>query len=396
MGLIVTPNMRNKKTLDVALALLLFLATTFISSIYLYGFISLYIASLLLLVKGKFKLPASNIIVLYLFLVIYFIEAIIISLAGFDEFSILKGNPFIGGLMLISMLLVSSEINTRVIRYLVYFIIFEVFIAIVEYSIGQPYLFKLQVPAASMGNSSITNFQNFNLNFYNNKVFGLGQSSSSLSYKIVFFLAVCSFLKIKFNKFIIFMLFVGMLLSFSRIGMLAFFVLIYFMAESKLLSNLVILAVGCLILVFLQQYLSELFFKGMSVSLDLFADEKFLNALTSSRFDIWGKFIENCQLNYFLGNLGQTVFIDVDYTITSNPHNTIIYLLSKHGVAILFLYLYIFYLISKKGEIKYFVPIFIYSLTSTSFGYYFSIYDIFIFYLVLYLPRLNIMRERRC
>jgi hypothetical protein len=265
--------------------------------------------------------------------------------------------------------------------YVIYFICFEVLIAVFEYLIGQPYLFEAQLKSAVGDISSLSSFSKHSFDFYRNSVYGLGSTSSNLSFKIIFFLLVAKVSGIKLGKTVVGLFIVGSILSFSRMAIIC--LLIYFFIEFyKFKYTRMLTPILFLLFLFVIYSYSDVFLKGYALDFETLFSDKVLNAITSSRYEIWSRFMESSPSNWLFGYYGETKSFDVGYVITTNPHNTYLYLFFKHGVVGILLYMAALYLAFSREYWLYLVPILLYSVTSVTLGFYFSIYDVIIFYLL--------------
>ncbi|WP_138542459.1 O-antigen ligase family protein [Pseudoalteromonas sp. S3776] len=372
---------RDSRTADFITALLLFTATTFLSGIYSY--LCLIIFSMLLFLYSDLSLIKRNKAVFWAFSFLFLTQCIflIFDYVNTERLDISYGNPFLGFISFILMIMVTKSLNRRVIFYVVYLICFEVFIAVFEHIIGQPYITPLQLKASVNEIGSLQSFDAHSTDFYNNSVYGLGSTSSSLSFKLIFFLLVCKAVGIKLSRIVILLFVLGSVLAFSRMAI--FCLLVYFVIEfSKNRYAVLISPLLIAILIFVIYSFSNVFLKGYQLDIDTLLSDKVLNAITSSRYTIWNAYIENAPKNWLLGYYGETKAFDVGYVVTTNPHNTYLYLFFKQGFAGLFLYMLSLYSAFYSANKLYLLPLLLYSITSVTLGFYFSIYDVVIFYLL--------------
>jgi len=382
-------------------AILLYLPTTFLQSSVLYA----VVIALVLIIN--FSFCRNNNYYLNVRLNAFeYVNIAIISL-GIAASPIIVNNyddifrgPIIGLFSFFVMIYLSRRVDNIVINYFAYCVAFECAVALLEYLIGKPYLFNSQLSESSIGSDSINSFESFSTDIYSNKVFGLGSSSSSLAYKIYLCLMLGICFNIKFKRVVYIAFAFGVLLTFSRTAVISIFatlVLVKLNTEDNILRKLFYTIVICALISVIAYGTLDLFTKGLEINYSIFTNETVLNALTTNRWYTWNVFVEMVENQYF-GNFGLAREYDVGYTVTTNPHNTFIYLYAKYGgvgVAALLLSLYFSVKYSGKAMVI-FIPLFFHSVFSVNFGNYFSINDVILLAVInkLYLIGENSVRFR--
>lgn len=286
--------------------------------------------------------------------------------------------PYIPAIV-ISFFLVKF-INHDMLKIVLIFIFIELMFAGYEYSLGVSSIFK--------NNPNYFEFSREAL--YYRKVSGLSGSSSVLSYKFLVGLFIVRLLNVgnALKLLLYFMLSCGIIFSFNRTVVLTgvmFFIIVfvsYLVSKKKEIISLfsllyLIFIVSAFFIPKIINYLIVQFSRGdVSHGVDL-----------SSRTYIWNKYLDIISSNFFFGTGSYKEFVTISvkgyYNHPFHAHNSILMMLSSHGL-IISLLLLVFVLINVNREnFIYIFLFFVYSMTQYGIFWGVSFLDVFFLFFLL-------------
>ncbi len=272
------------------------------------------------------------------------------------ENSLLGDIPYI--FLILLALILGKFLSANDLKIIQILIICEVLIGIIEYVIGVPTFFKNVTPIGELADSNL---------LYQRKVFGLSANSSVLASKTVY-LATITLMQLrlygnKFNKIIIFIVLIGLVITFNRAAIIAVcFSLVLFFSRS--FKNILVL-IFPLILLALWNW--DNIFTQMT---------RGKNGVDySGRDQIFSYFFNFWKENIFFGNLGTKLWWNSNGSIW-HAHNSYLEFIASNGlfgsITLLIGLIMIFY----KKNILVCLPILLYSMAQYGFLWGLSFYDV--------------------
>lgn len=277
-------------------------------------------------------------------------------------------------------LTVAKTLKANDLKIVLYLILLEIFIGLIEFWYGQPTF----LPWSTYESETPFGFRGL---LYYSRVYGLSSNSSVFSYKILIGFLILHILYDHLNKskrwIILFILISGMIVTFNRTSILALtlFSLIFILKDflkglvrlrikQMLLVLIILIVVGSFIFFFLYTDLIIEQLNRGKASTD-----------SSSRLRYWIEYWSFIKDNPYFGNGSIKMWIIIN-NHTYHAHNVIIQTIATNGVFIALLYfILIGFNINAKNFI-YLIPLFFTGLTQYSFLWGVSFMDIFIFTLL--------------
>jgi hypothetical protein len=266
----------------------------------------------------------------------------------------------------------SKKINNFVLKYILYFVLFEIVIGLMEFSFGKQYF--IPPPENSLWNSEMRN-TGF---LYYDRVYGLSQRVSLFGQKVFFGFLLLSFLNIKrYLKIYFMILIIGLVISFNRsviISSIIFFTLVFLekIKSKKLKVSKVLIPILLLVILIINNIdiLMYQFFKGH------------LGFEMSGRETIFPTFINFIREHWIFGNYGHRVWFRSGDRIF-HAENSYLETIATFGVFLsVLIFVYIGRLINKKNFI-YIFPCLVFSIAQYGILYSISFFDI-MFYALLF------------
>lgn len=350
------------------------LSLVYLSTLYSFtNHVLLFSVIFIIINVGRLKLNSNNQMSFVIILVIS-----VISIGNNFWYTSVSGNapslPFLP-LMILSFFIVQF-FDERIMKWLLWLIVIEIFIAAIEYILGVSSIFK--------NNPNYFEFSNEAL--YYRKVAGLSDSSSVLSYKVMTGLFITHFINVNKNykKTLYIIMIAGIIFSFNRtviVSSLLFLIVInYRYIKSFASKPLVFISIifllclsGILIFPMASEYLMLQFARGdVSKGVDL-----------SSRSYIWIEYWKLISQSPFFGSGSYKTFVTIpEVGYEGHPfhaHNSFLMLLSTQGVFISILMGVLILINMNRKNIIYIVAIFIYSMAQYGVFWGVSFLDIMLF-----------------
>lgn len=322
----------------------------------------------------------KNLIIIFIIVLLCFINLVISFFNNkIDSFSDLFPFTF---LMFFSFLY-SKVISVKDLKILIYLILIESFIVIIEYAL------KINTFIPSLKNTQL-NLENVD-QFYYSRPFGLSSNSSIIAYKIFLSFLLLDILKLKTVMFQIvrLILFVAIFLTFNRT---VFLVLLIYLVIKFIKPSLIIF-IDFLYLKIKKKYLVHFIVGGIgilffSVFISLYLDT-IISQLTrnkgidlAGRDEIWVDFFSFIEENFWLGNGSKKCFVDY-YSGPIHAHNSFIQILANNGIIIFSFFLYLIFSNINRNNVVYVISIIIYSLFQYGIFWGVSLVDI-LFFMILF------------
>lgn len=350
------------------------LSLVYLSTLYSFtNHVLLFSVILIVMNLGKLKLNSNDQISFLIILVIS-----VISIGNNLWYTSISGYapslPFLP-LMLLSFFTVQF-FDERIMKWLLWLIVIEIFIAAIEYILGVSSVFK--------NNPNYFEFSNEAL--YYRKVAGLSDSSSVLSYKVMIGLFITHFINISksYKKILYIIMIGGIIFSFNRtviVSSLLFLIVINYryiksFASKPLVFILIVfllLLSGILIFPMASEYLMLQFARGdVNKGVDL-----------SSRSYIWIEYWKLIGQSPFFGSGSYKTFVTIpEVGYEGHPfhaHNSFLMFISTQGVIISILMAILILININRKNIIYIVAIFIYSMAQYGVFWGVSFLDIILF-----------------
>ncbi|MGG8497340.1 O-antigen ligase family protein [Tenacibaculum sp. TC6] len=263
----------------------------------------------------------------------------------------------------------SKSLNNSVIKYILYFILLEIVVGIVQYLLGTPYFIKPNsVGVQEFGESEY---------LYYNKVYGLSAVTSIFALKI--FTGFLLVYHLKYNKamnyFFYGLLLLGLIITFNRTAIVSVIVFGFIAllmrlktGGSKIKFLTILMSVVLLVLAYNNYaFIENQFFRGKGVDL-------------SGRDLVFPYYIQFIVEHPFLGNYFTKHWAELSIDRVYHAHNS--YLQTVANMGILFGFATIVYFILKvnKNNYIYIVPILVYSTFQYGILWGVSFLDIVFFY----------------
>lgn len=313
------------------------------------------------------KTPLFRVICIICILsVLNFIISLLINAGqSLHESSGLIGNYPYALSMFVSYVL-AVTIQPKELKYLLYLIIIDVFVGIIEYTMG----------VSSFWVSDLTFDADTELLYYKRSC-GLDTNSSILAMNVIIGLIITYILKPKHKLFIISVLCVGLFVSFNRSYILASIpLLLYFILSSshknKLLVSLTLISMIVLGWYVIQTYgemIINQFSRGSANSSTF---------IMSNRDVLWRDFMNFFYQHPILGNGSSKLWLDNGM----HAHNSFIWVLSSNGLVIACLYYYYTFRYINKYNWILIMTIIIGSITQSTIYWGLSLADIFLFIVI--------------
>jgi len=276
---------------------------------------------------------------------------------------------------------VAKSIDQKVIDYLLFLVLFESLIAILEFIFRTPTFFKSFVTTELSTNYGLKGL------LYYHRTFGMSNNSSELSFKIFSaILLLFSSQQKKTKKIIYFVIFIlGLFATFNRtaiLGLTLFFILFYyhyliqFYQIFRLKIKHAIFFLFLIILVFLIIHnfgTIKLQFTrgGMNTSLDAF-----------KRLEILNFYINFIQEHPLFGN-GSFKLFHLFMGRLFHAHNSFIQVAATHGLIIMGLYLFLILKNITRNNYKFILPFLVVSISQYVIFWGISFADIVFFYFLI-------------
>lgn len=270
----------------------------------------------------------------------------------------------------------SKNMSLDKMKYLLYFILFEALIAIVEFSIGIQYI----IYPGDLGGE--TKFGETDLLYYN-RVFGLSPNVSVLGLKLVVGIVFSIFLfeknkisKSNTYKFII-IIFIAAILSFQRTAILTVFIFLVFyflpqLFKMKLKYKLALLGIAGVLVLLILTNLGQIVFQFTRGSSGEFND---------IRAVIFGLYIEFISENMVWGNFSEKIYMSFAGH-SYHAHNSYLQLIATVGIPLFLIWLLYLVQIIKGARLIFIIPFLIYSLTQYGVFWGCSLFDIAMYSLI--------------
>ena len=317
-----------------------------------------------------------------IFLTIFFIISIIIYFIGKSDTSVnyLKSdNDYIPyTFFIITSISFSRLLNNNVLRYVLFFVLFETMIGIIQYVTKTPYFIKpLSLGENSFGDSDL---------MYYNKVYGLSSVTSIFALKIFsgFLLTFYLDFNKKIKNLIYFLLCFGLLFTFNRTSIIASFLFLLIVQLNDFTKHTSKRKVGLF-------FLSILFFSFIFVYSDNIINQFFRGKQVdmSGRDLVFPYYINFISENLIFGNFFTKHWIELLPGKIFHAHNSYLQTFANMGFVFgLVFFVFLFKNISK-SNIKYILPILVYSLFQYGILWGVSYIDIIFFYLLFNLDLLK-------
>lgn len=360
-----------KKLTSFILAFICYLPTLVnVPLTYVYLLISLLGGVFFLKKWGKKQVLKSDyflILFLFITLIVYFAgDGIRESVIGKSK------NDFVPyTFFLATTIFFARSLNNQVLKYLLYFILFEVFIGMLEYILGLPYFIKpLTASQMEFGSTDI---------LYYNKVYGLSAVTSVFAQKVMIGILILYFLQIKKYKYIFLgALIVGLIITFNRtaivaslffLGMQAWKYIKHIKWGYKFLVFFIGIGLSVVILNNTELIVSQ-FFRGKS-EVDY-----------SGRDIIFESFLNFIKENLLFGNFVEKVWMEISVGRIYHAHNSYLETLASLGLLLSILLLIYFVKIIKRKSLIFILPILLYSIFQYGILWGVSFLDIVFFYII--------------
>lgn len=270
-------------------------------------------------------------------------------------------------------------INDKVLLYILLFIVFEIFLAVIQYYLGVSSFFSFSERYYEFTSDAL----------YFRKSSGLSASSSVLAYKVLVAFFIVELIAKSKNVKLIFnvVLFVGLYVTFNRTAIVASLAFILICNRNLIVSALTnkfswLTVPGLLLLIgfivpTLYEFMIVEFSRGDSNSgVDL-----------SYRTVVWRHYADFINDNILLGNFSNKYISTLSvsgYGLHSfHAHNSFLMLLSSQGILISFMFIALLLTRINMSNFKFVIPIFIYS--SAQYGVFWgvSFLDVFLAYFLM-------------
>ncbi|WGK64715.1 hypothetical protein [Croceiramulus getboli] len=335
----------------------------------LYGLISL-IGLIVLVQKIVHKKLSKSDYVLFSFLLLSFI--IFFAGDGLRESTTGKSKndlvPYT--LFIVTTIFFARSLHEDVLKFVFYFILFEIIIGVLEYIFGVPYLIKpLSESQTEFGSTDI---------LYYNKVYGISAVTSVFSQKVLIGLILLFYLNIvKYRKIYLGLLLIGLLITFNRTAIvtsLFFLALLFRKSFKKLGIKYKAILIICL--------LSFLFLTYLNIEIILFQFFRGSGDIDYSGRDyVFVSFIDFISNNFFFGNFAQKVWIELGGR-TYHAHNSYLETLASLGFILTLIFVFYLFKIITRKKMIFLLPILLYSTFQFGIFWGVSLLDIVFFFLI--------------
>lgn len=277
-------------------------------------------------------------------------------------------------IILFGTIFFSKSISLELMKYLLYFIIFESGVAIFEFIIGIQYI----IPPGDIGGE--TKFGETDLLYYN-RVFGLSPNVSVLGLKLVVGIVFFIFLEerkyFNISKIYLLLMMTTTLLSFQRTAILTvllFLIMYYFPMLFKIKLKLK------LVLIFVSLCVSFLIISKFDLILFQFTRGK-TEDFNDVRSIVFGFFIDFSLNNFIWGNFSEKIYMSF-WGHSYHAHNSYLQLLATVGLPLFVVWILYLSQIINKYSLIFVFPFFVYSLTQYGIFWGCSLFDIAMYSLI--------------
>lgn len=359
-----TDTIRIQQYKNIFFALLIY-ATTLV-------FIPQILAYILISVIGLFYMLTNKLEKKDIFLFLFLLVSILIYYVGASEAntSVSKSaNDIVPyTIFIVATIFFSKHLTNDVLKYILFFIILEIGVGMIEYALGKPYLIE---PRLSLNGE---NEFGETIYLYYNRVYGLSAVTSVFAQKIMVGIILLFFLDIKKYRYIILsILIIGLFITFNRTAIIAtlFFLTFIYINEIGLKKNILYIALPTLLLIILinifQEQILIQFFRGRD-EIDL-----------SGRDHVFSYFISFFKGNWVWGNYTHKLWVALSEGRIYHAHNSYLQTIANLGLFLtswLFIYITTFF---NKKNILFIAPILIYSIFQYGILWGVSFLDIILF-----------------
>lgn len=273
-------------------------------------------------------------------------------------------------LMIVS-LLIAKNLKERDLNILLFLIIFEVFIGIVQFKLGVYDIF-----------GSSLNLDYGEGLLYFNRVRGLSDNVAPFALKILIGCYLVFILNYHRNiKILLYLiLFFGLAVSFSRAAILAFLILfcLSFLRSFRVKSwkTIVVILLGTLVFTVMYNLYFDILFEQLTRGTGEIEG--------SGREVIWKDFIAFIENNFFFGNGSHKLMVESSYYGIAHAHNSFLQFFATNGFLISIIMLLWVILNVNKHNFEVISSILIFSVFNYGIFWGISIFDILFYYFLLY------------
>ena len=302
-----------------------------------------------------------------------------------DELTISQILPYTLAMVLTYFL--SSQLNKKDLKLIVWFILIETIVVCFQYFIGINTFFS------SLDSFNETLLNNPNL-MYNKRPLGLSENSSIIAYKLLIAYLILDYLKLKNTTYTIVrgILILGIFFTFNRTTFLVFIIYtllslikIYGPVINNLLDHKInlkqlkyliigsvsVIIVTTIIFFYFGDIYSQLT-RGKSEGVSL-----------SGRDSIWKGFIDFIYENPFFGNGSEKYYFQHNNKLT-HAHNSFLEIIATHGIFIFLIYLYLVLRNINYLNVVFIILLIIYSMFQYGIFWGISLMDIILFKLLFF------------
>lgn len=349
--------LKDNSVFSFFVALSLFLPSTVLMPSFSYYLYAPVFILILLLNGGEIKKP-------YFITLLFFIMSLLLSITAFlisGESVKYFGNFIPVQLGLIASLICSMFINKKVAKFLICILIFEFIISCLQYYSGVSTFFP-----SSLVTSSLSFDVDSDL-LYRKRVFGFNNNSSGLAGNaLICFALMLSFFTneaIKRKVLLGFLIFIVLIMAFSRSGIVAFFsyFLLFYIIKLFDVKKILLVLFFSLCAFFIFQSVFDIDFLFSQFTRD--RNEIDL----TGRSLIWSVYWEAIKEAPIFGNFGFKNYLSVPVYGYMHAHNSLIMSLYVFGLIPLLIILIpiVFEVIKKPKVILFLTPIVVFSLAQT-------------------------------
>lgn len=357
-------------------AFLIFLPTTIFGNMVVFVFAAIY-----MFIKNQ-RIHSSRLLQILFVIIGLSLCNFIFSINDIDsEYSGSVLTIFPYSLFLILTYIIASNLNERILKYLLMLIFLEIIVGVFEYLAGVTSFFNF-------GQTTLTINMDDTLLYYR-RVFGLSLNSSDLAIKVLIALMLIFRIKDKLTSRFFFFSFllclIGIYITFNRTVILCMMIFLFFFYFKEIKERLSDwrYVIGVVIMILIVSGLIILNWKYLVFQFVRGNTGGDVTALMGTREDIFTAYVSYIIEHFWGGNGSSKYWLSLNGCVY-HAHNSFLMTLAANGVLISILYFSILFLGIKKNATFPYIAVFI-CVSILQYGVFWGIsfLDIFLFYIIL-------------
>ncbi|MEG2341016.1 MAG: O-antigen ligase family protein [Odoribacter sp.] len=357
-------------------AFFIFLPTT------IFGYMQFFIIAAIYMFFKNRSIVKSKLLIILLLIIGLSLFNFVFSINNINsEYSISVLSTFPYALLFIPTYIIASNLNEKILKYLLIFISIEIVIGFLEYSVGVISFFDVGQTLSDLNVDATL--------LYDKRVFGLSSNSSALAVKILLGIMIAhkirSHLTYPFFLFFFLLCLIGFYITFNRTAILSFilFLFLFYFEEIKIRLKNWKYIIGIATTMIILGGLVVHYWEDVVIQFTRGDGSGDSSILMGARQDIYSTYISYIS-EHFLGGNGSSKYCISLGGHVFHAHNSFLMTLAANGVPIAILYFSILFLNLKKyNTFLYIVVVIFYSFLQYGIFWGISFMDIFLFYIII-------------